>query len=78
MYAIDALQDLAVDLMRKFDLVHIRLFMFIVEEPGLLLRNMVDILSILVPIPAIGVCIAAIYNGRVGLVTESRYLRGCL
>lgn len=68
MYAIDALQDLAVDLVRKFDLVHIRLFMFIVEEPGLLLRNVVSMLSMLVSVLAIGVCVAAI--GVLGLLRK--------
>lgn len=47
MRALDALEDLAADLVGKFDIVHVRLFMFVVEEPTLLLRNVVRMLSML-------------------------------
>ena len=46
MRAVDALQrDVATDLLCRFDVVHVRLFMFVVEEPGPLLRNVVRMLS---------------------------------
>lgn len=43
--AVDALRDMAPDLACRFDVVHVRLFMFVVEEPGALLRNVVRMLS---------------------------------
>ena len=33
------------DLIGRFDIVHVRLFMFVVEEPFVLLRNVVSMLS---------------------------------
>lgn len=63
MRAVDALQELPVDLVGKFDLVHVRLFMFVVEEPGPLLRNVVRMLSMIVPIPVLGICVAGGWRG---------------
>lgn len=51
MRAIDALQDLPMDLIGRFDLVHVRLFMFVVEEPVLLLRNLIRMLSMFILFP---------------------------
>lgn len=65
MRAVDALQELPVDLVGKFDFVHVRLFMFVVEEPGPLLRNVVRMLSMIVPIPVLGICVAGGWRGGV-------------
>ena len=37
------------DLVGKFDVVYVRLFMFVVEEPSILLRNAIVMLSMHFP-----------------------------
>ena len=50
MRAVDALQrEMPRDLVGKFDIVHVRLFMFVVEEPSILLKNAIAMLSMRFP-----------------------------
>ena len=45
MRTINALEGLPEDLIGQFDLVHVRLFMFVVSDPQPLLKNLIRMLS---------------------------------
>ena len=53
MLILDALDELPLDLIAQFDLVHVRLFMFVVSDPVPLLANVIKLLSESKPAPTL-------------------------
>ena len=53
MLKLDALDELPLDLIAQFDLVHVRLFMFVVSDPVPLLTNVIKLLSKSKPAPTL-------------------------
>ena len=45
MRTVNALEELPEDLIGQFDLVHVRLFMFVISDPRPLLKNLIRMLS---------------------------------
>ena len=53
MLILDALDELPLDLIAQFDLVHVRLYMFVVSDPVPLLANVIKLLSESKPAPTL-------------------------